>query len=611
MPIKYSGVGMKKIWGFFVAFISIICAFNITTNVKADGDYQIEKYNAQADIQKNGDIELTQRINYQFDGNFHGVYYNQNIQGIKDVTDPQVFIQDGKKEIPLVQSESGQENTFKVTRSTNEMGLKVYHSASTENLTFIYKYRLLGAVTNYLDTAELNWKMIGGGWDKTLHNVDLTVNLPQGDVSKLQAWTHGPSEGYTDVDRKQGQVKMTLDKLPAHQVVETHMIFPTSVTSENSTVVKKKYKAQVLAQEKQLVLDANAKRERKKVIYRAIMAFGAVIVLLIYVVRFYQFRKHPSNKHVIPTPLHHYFDEPDFLPSFTKVLLDRTDRADSLSLTADLLVEVGHRRMKIEKIKRSYEITALVPPTNPFFKYLIEEIGDGKKVSLKEIKLSTKGPGKKSRRLSRKFEKWSKAAANGRDKYLDLANLNDLKDFQLAAISSSIIVFLMWIVAIIFDKNILIGSILMLISMGIFWLIYYFAKKKITPYTDLGEEEINKIRAFKRMLKDIDDIKMAEVGDLILWEQFLPYAVVFGVSDKVIKALKVNFSAEQLDNSMVIPYYIGAHSFINSSSSGFQSSFGNAISSGNGSSSSVSGGSGGFSGGSSGGFGGGSGGGAF
>ncbi len=611
MPIKETGVRMKKIWGFFLALISIICAFNVTTNVKADGDYQIEKYYAQADIQKNGDIELTQRINYQFDGDFHGVYYNQNIQGIKNVTYPQVFIQDGKNEIPLVKSESGQENTFKVTRSANEMGLKVYHSASTENLTFIYKYRLLGAVTNYLDTAELNWKMIGGGWDKTLHNVELTVNLPQGDVPKLQAWTHGPSEGYTDVNRKQGQVKMTLGELPAHQVVETHMIFPISVTADNLNVVKKKRKAKVLAQEKQLVLAANAQRERKKVIYRAIMAFGLVVVLLIYIVRFYQFRKHPFNKHTIPTPLHHYFDEPDFLPSFTKVLLDKTDRANSLSLTADLLVEVGQRRMKIDKVKRSYEITALVPPTDPFFKYLIEEIGDGKKVSLKQIKLSTKGTGKKSRRLSKKFEKWTKAAAKGREKYLDLDNLNAVKNFQLAAISTSIIVFLMWIVSIIFDKNIIISSILMVVSMIIFWTIYLIAKRKITPYTDVGEDEINKIRAFKRMLKDIDDIKMAEVGDLILWEQFLPYAVVFGVSDKVIKALKVNFSAEQLDNSLVIPYYIGAHSFINSSSSGFQASFGNAISSGNGSSSSVSGGSGGFSGGSSGGFGGGSGGGAF
>jgi len=602
---------MRKIWGLLFTLLGIICAFNFTTTVKADGDYQIEKYHAQADVQENGDIELTQRIDYKFQGDFHGVYYNQNIEGIKGVTAPQISIQDGQQITPLTPGDSGQENTFKVTKTDNYMRMKVYHSVKNRNLTFIYKYRLLGAITNYTDTAELNWKMIGGGWDKALHNVVLTVNLPQSNISKLQAWTHGPSDGYTNVSHEKGQVVMKLAKLPPHETVETHMIFPTSVTATNQNIVNKKHKAKVLAQEKQLVLDANASRRRKKIIYRALIGFGTLVVLLIYIVRFYGFHKHPGNKHVIPTPLHHFFDEPKFLPSFTKVILDRTDKADSLSLTADLLVEVGQRRMKIDKVKRSYEITALVPPINPFFKYLIEEIGDGTKVSLKQIKRSTKGNRHSSRKLGKKFEKWSKAAAEGRDKYLDLDNLNIVKDFQLAAISTTIIIFIMWIITIIFDRNVLVSTIIMLVAVAIAWIIYAIAKKKITPYTDLGEIEINQIRAFKRMLKDIDDIKMAEVGDLILWEQFLPYAIVFGVSDKVIKALKINFSAEQLDNSMVIPYYIGAHSFINSSSSGFQASFGNAITGGNGSSSSISGGSGGFSGGSSGGFGGGSGGGAF
>lgn len=602
---------MRKIWGLLFTLLGIICAFNVTTTVKADGDYQIERYHAQADIQKNGDIELTQRIDYKFEGNFHGVYYDQNIEGIKDATAPQISVQDGQQITPLTQGDAGQENTFKVTKTKDYMRMKVYHSVKNRNLTFIYKYRLLGAVTNYTDTAELNWKMIGGGWDKTLHNVVLTINLPQSNVSKLQAWTHGPSDGYTNVSHKKGQVVMKLAKLPPHEMVETHMIFPTSVTATNQNIVNKRHKAKVLAQEKQLVLNANASRRRKKLIYRALIGFGTLVVLLIYIVRFYGFRKHPGNKHVIPTPLHHFFDEPDFLPSFTKVILNRTEKADSLSLTADLLVEVGQRRMKIDKVKRSYEITALVPPTNPFFKYLIEDIGDGTKVSLKQIKRSTKGNRHSSRKLSKNFEKWSKAAAKGRDKYLDLENLNIVKDFQLAAISTTIIIFMMWIITIIFDRNVIISTILMVIAIAVAWVIYAIARKKVTPYTDLGETEVNQIRAFKRMLKDIDDIKMAEVGDLILWEQFLPYAVVFGVSDKVIKALKINFSAEQLDNSMVIPYYIGAHSFINSSSSGFQASFGSAITGGNGSSSSVSGGSGGFSGGSSGGFGGGSGGGAF
>jgi len=80
------------------------------------------------------------------------------------------------------------------------------------------------------------------------------------------------------------------------------------------------------------------------------------------------------------------------------------------------------------------------------------------------------------------------------------------------------------------------------------------------------------------------------------------------VSDKVIKALKINFGTDTINQSAIAYYYIGANSFI-ASNTGFQSAFLGAISAGG--SSSISGGSGGFSGGSSGGFGGGSGGGAF
>lgn len=81
------------------------------------------------------------------------------------------------------------------------------------------------------------------------------------------------------------------------------------------------------------------------------------------------------------------------------------------------------------------------------------------------------------------------------------------------------------------------------------WSFYFIAKRKIVLYTDEGAEEINRIKAFKSMLQDIDDIKLAQVGDIILWEQFLPYAVAFGVSDKVIKALKVNFGKEAIKQS--------------------------------------------------------------
>lgn len=598
---------MKKIWGSFLIVMGLILFWLLPTTVKADGDYQINKYRVQADVQKNGDIILTQRLKYQFDGNFHGVYYNQNIKGSQGATDPEVSIDDGHKTVQLTPSDSEQENTFQVTKTKNLMKLKVYHSATTDTLTYIYRYRLIGAVKNYQDTAELNWKIIDQGWDKNLHNVVLTIKLPQNNVSKLQAWTHGPSEGYTDVSKKDGQVVMTLKTLPAHDSVETHMLFPISVTPDNPIVINQKHKAKAIAQEQKLVADANASRKRRVIIYRALMIFGSAVVFLIFLIRFIGYRRHPANKHVVPTPLYHSFDEPDCLPSFTQILLKRTKRADDLALTADLLVEVGKRRMKLDKFGSTYEITALREPTNPLFKYLIEGIGDGKKVTLRQIK--SVGQSLNRDKLYKRFKKWSKDAAKGSEKYIDQENIGILDDFRIMAFSNTFILGLMFVISAIFGRNVLLTGILALVISAIAWLIWYIAKRKITLYTDLGEQEINQIKAFKRMLKDIDDIKMAEVGDLILWEQFLPYAVVFGVSDKVIKALKVNFSADELDRSLIVPFYFGAGSFMSTGANSFQSAFTSSMGSGTGgSASSMTGGSGGFSGGSSGGFGGGSGG---
>lgn len=596
---------MKKLLRLLFAFLGIFIAFQSVTVVKADGKFNIKKYNVEANIQKDGNVDLTQKITYDFDGEFHGVYYNQDIRGIDGVGQPEVEIYDGATTKKLTQATTGKNNTFEVTKTKNKMNLKVYHYTVSEQLTFIYKYRLYGVVTNYLDTAELNWKIIGDGWDNELNNVRLTVNLPAKNVSQLKAWTHGPLSGHNEVDRKNGRVVMTLDHDPANQSVESHIIFPTSVTADNQKIVKKNAKAAIMAHEKKLAEDANAQRIRSKWIYSVLMTLGVIVLIGIYVYWYLDLKRHPANKHKIPTPLYHLFDEPKFSPSFTQVILERKDRAESLGLTADLLDEVGHHRMKIDKDGKSYDITALVPPTNEFIKYLIEKIGDGKMVRLKQIRKFARN---NNDEVVDKFDKWATDAAKGREQYLDLENMSRVSDFKGAAVASDIILVVMFAISLVMGANLAIAApILLALGLGV-WGIYWYMKKKITPYTDLGEEEVNKIRAFKRMLEDIDDIKLAQVGDIVLWESFLPYAVVFGVSDQVIRAMKLNFGASQVNASPIAYYYIGNSSFVNKTT-GFQTAFIGSIAAGG--SSSISGGSGGFSGGGSGGFGGGSGGGAF
>ena len=151
---------------------------------------------------------------------------------------------------------------------------------------------------------------------------------------------------------------------------------------------------------------------------------------------------------------------------------------------------------------------------------------------------------------------------------------------------------------------ILAGAILLVLE----FVAFFVSSKRMSIYSEKGALETVKVRGFEKMLDDIGSFKMRDVGDLILWEDIMPYAVAFGLSKKVLKELKIEFSDAELASTPFIaygPFYsTGSDSFERS----FEHSFTSGVSAG---SSSVSGGSGGFSGGSSGGFGGGSGGGAF
>lgn len=170
--------------------------FTTSKTALADGNYQITNYDATANIREDGKIDLTQRITYEFDGDFNGVYYDQNLAKVTDVSDLGVSITQNGQTTQLAESSTGENNTFTQTKTADNLKLKVYHKVSDDKLTVNYHYILSGLIMNYQDTAELNWKILGAGWDVRLHNVKVTLQLPK-PVADLQAWTHGPLTGYT------------------------------------------------------------------------------------------------------------------------------------------------------------------------------------------------------------------------------------------------------------------------------------------------------------------------------------------------------------------------------------------------------------------------------
>ncbi|MFD1417911.1 DUF2207 domain-containing protein [Companilactobacillus keshanensis] len=596
---------MKKITAILVMMLFFLLGLIQTeTGVKADGNYDINKYLVNVKVHKDGNAEVTQKITYKFDGDFHGVYFNQDLKGIKGVKDPSVSIKDKEGTNSLSESNSEMDNTFNVNKNSDKMKIKVYHNISDSSATFIYRYKLFGVITNYKDTAALNWKVIGSGWDEPLNNVKISIQLPEQNISQLQAWSHGPLNGYTDVDKQSGTVTLSVDYVNANQFVESHIIFPTSVTASNTNIVNKDAKSSILKQEKKLAENANEQRKMPKRIFYIVLAIFIFIVVLIYAFIYRSLKKDPIQKHAMPTPLNHWFEIPEVSPSMAQIILEKKETASSSGLTGDLLVEVNNHNLEITKKDNTFEIKAIKMPKDRMFQYLINSIGNGKSVTIKQINDSS------SSKLFGKYESWTRRAAKGRKAYFDFNNMSKLKTFLVAAVATTILSFIMGIVGIInYVQGLPLVALVMLIALIVAWGSYVYAKRNISVYTEKGEILANELRGFEQMLKDIEDINLAEVGDLILWEQILPYAVAFGVSEKVVKALKMHFREEVQTDPGFAYYYWGVAGL--SGNMDFTSSITNSFSSSDTSNSSIGGSSGGFSGGSSGGFGGGSGGGAF
>lgn len=122
-------------------------------------------------------------------------------------------------------------------------------------------------------------------------------------------------------------------------------------------------------------------------------------------------------------------------------------------------------------------------------------------------------------------------------------------------------------------------------------------KKKLNPFTEQGLNEQEMWKGLKKYMEEFSMLDKREVPEITIWEEFLVYATVFGIADKVLKQLKIVYKelGETFDvDTYGYMYLMMNTNFSSSFSSAMDSAFSSAYSS---TYSSGSGGGGGFSGG--------------
>lgn len=617
-----------------------------------DRYYTIDNYVVNVDIQPDGSAYIEERLIYNFRGNFNGILRNVDYMLTDGMEDIRVLVDENgaSRELTLNSTSNLDANagsgSYNVVNDDEIAHFKVFESSSNEKKTFVYKYNFKNVVTKYNDIAEFNRKIIDSNWDVSLNNVAIHIRLPEGALKEdIKVFGHGSLLGVSEIIDERN-VKFSVDIVRPGEMVETLVVFPTSLVPQSARVVAKDELPQIMANEKKLAEQANLEREqarreveeyekrreaeeKRMAVARSIgNSVGIVLFLAWFALIIYLYIKY--DKELKPTFSGKYYRElpGEYTPAEMSVLLTMGHVA-TRDITATLMDLVRKEQLLLTTevyTKRGFfknsEVEDYVVSINPqapnillkrheafLISWFLGTIGNGYRVMLDEITEYAKTRSG-ARQFSSDYNNWCSLATEEGKKN----NFFDKKSNrgQIIGILSSIGFI---------GLGILLSSMagagfgVALIIQGVILFIFSIRLNRRTAY---GNEQNAMWKAFKTFLKEFSHLDKAEIPSIIIWEHYLVYAISLGVAKEVIKQLPLVFTDADLQNThLTYMYGYRYNNFANFTNTfdrtieTVESAISHARAVANSTNSSSSGGGGGFSGGSSGGGGGRGGGGAF
>ena len=176
------------------------------------------------------------------------------------------------------------------------------HAQSLGLVTFVYEYRILGAVTEYSDISELNWRLFEYAEGK-IKDVTIEVNLPANAHAKddILVWGHSPASGTIAVESS-SRIAMTLEDVGKDEFVEFRILAPRdlfpNVDAINTVIDPSMNLASLVDYEEQLAAETNLRiTVAQIVLYAAIASAAAMGLLTLYVYRRYDKEYVPKFQH--------------------------------------------------------------------------------------------------------------------------------------------------------------------------------------------------------------------------------------------------------------------------------------------------------------------------
>ena len=568
---------MRKLWTLLLAAMLVALAAAGAAGLMAGPatakDFTITDVNVDAQVLPNGDLRITDTRTLDFSGTFHFVYWDLATRGSSGIEvtgasgpspgDPARVVPYEPSAVSFVGASTGEVGTYSVVDQSTSVRVQLNFEVGDVAAPFTVEYTARGAAKRGSDIAELYWKFIGADVAVESQHVRVTVHLPAGVTrGQVKAWAHGPLWGNVSI-QPDASVVMTVDPLPANTFVEGRILFPAAALSKAAPIAGLR-EAKVLAEEKQWADEANRSRlwARVKLVFWSIVGIGFPLFALVLIVVLYgKYGREPKTQ--FQAQYLREIPQPSLPPALVGYIwrMGTIARDDVTATLLDLVYRkvIDLERVNVHKERLigkddtvTYKLTLhderldeLLPYESNLARFLFHDIAGGSTLVLSELKDLAKS---KRATFAKGYSDWTKIAGNEgeRRKYLDA------QADRMAFIGAA------------FGFIAAVGAAAAAILSGGFWfflgvpvgVVLIFVARAIKRRSQEAAELHAQYSALERYLKDFGRLQEKPPDAIVLWEQFLVYAVTFGIGDQVVKDMAIKIPEIVDDPAFRTSYYL-------------------------------------------------------
>ena len=570
----------KTIQVFFIIVITMMFGIMINNESQANSNnLYLNELSFKVLIEEDGDLTVEEEWNiqikntntlfktFEMDSSKHGKITNVTVA---DITRGKKQL----KEIDTLMHHVTKDCYYGLTNNDGdfEIAWGVGMDSSVGNRTYLIRYTVKDAIKQYSDYSELYWQFVGKDFAVDAKKIkgEIHAEMTSSETQDIKVWGHTEDLNGTIYLTSDNVIMFEINNFRNGKFVEIRTLIPNNLVENVTRKENVEILSTVLKEEEKWANDANFRRTIGNIIpiiITVITLSGGIAIIIWLIIKIIRaLKKIVTLKPLKPSQEIIYYRELPrnnvtslealYIYGERKRKLDGSELGKVFSATIMDLVLKGKLTFIVDSTDKKDGTKIGIPDKANFLKDLssdernfakivLEATSKYKKdeITLKELQKYIKSiPAEELQNMPeslhiKMIDKLSKKGIIDKDNFKNYKKVNNRLGVYIF-IAILVIIFQ-------FSFTLLPNSIINIIKITIIVLaivniiLTKQELKRIAVYTQEGVDESAKWKGLKKYMKEFSMLKEKEVPDIVIWEKFLVYATVFGISDKVLKQLKV------------------------------------------------------------------------